>query len=98
MELKEFISSTLSDIIEGVADARNNINSNKAVIVPNAGRIYEVEFEVELSDLESKENGKGIGVAFANIGIGVKGSECESGSSRTRIKFSIPIGYPETNR
>ena len=50
MELKEFISSTLSDIMDGISDSQNNIKQNKARIIPDRGRTFHVEFEIIYTD------------------------------------------------
>ena len=56
--------------------------------------VHYIDFEVELANIENTEGKSGIGVMFANIGIGANHTDGKENSSKTKIKFSIPIIYP----
>lgn len=106
MDLKNFIKETISSINGAVKELQENRISNEEinpVNVRKAGRVMtddgdislsEIEFNVVLSDEESKSGKKGIGVWLASIGGGLQESNDSNIKSATSIKFSIPISYP----
>ncbi len=108
MELKDFVEETLLQIIQGVKSAQEKGLKDGAIISPgyidtkNQRSTYngteytinEVEFEVELTVTEGKENKKGIGVAFGSFAIGGQNKSDANNTSLTKIKFSVPVGLP----
>lgn len=111
MELKEFIKETLMQIIEGVEEAQNMLDSKDCIINPKKNINYDaktgkanklesaekinVDFEVVLSKVDKAESKAGIGVLFGNIGIGGHEKTDDSTSSVTSVRFSVPIKYTE---
>lgn len=109
MELKEFIAETLSNIILGVKEAQDKLEIAGAAINPriwqyeknfdrpllNSERHVEfIEFEVGLK-LEEKEGSKASISIFSGILGGVEGNSSEINQSVNRIKFRIPMAYPQ---
>lgn len=107
MDLKEFISDTLTQICEGVKDAQVKCASNGARVSPpifkdriTAATDYsywkhtDVKFKVALQSSD-KENGKsGIGVLLANITVGTAKETAQDFSSVTSVEFSVPVALP----
>lgn len=109
MELREFISSTIKEIVDGVVEARQIIKEHGATIPgtdktkggfndvsyeTHKNRIEIVEFETILTDTDvSGKTGK-IGVSFGSFGAGYENKKGGESTSCTRVKFYIPIVYP----
>lgn len=94
MELKEFISSTILQIIDGVKEAQD---VHKALVNPYVGLGYEdpkqVDFDVAVS-VEEKTNAEGgakINVLGSKLGGGASIEGVEK--SITKVKFSVPLKY-----
>lgn len=107
MELKEFITETLTQIAEGVKDASPKYKelggmapyyeSNVSAIsggVAIKDKVVNVEFEVALTNT-NKDGGKaGIGVALSIVRAGIDKSKSIEEESLTRVKFNVPIALP----
>ncbi len=52
------------------------------------------EFDVAVSSLGESSDQKGIGVLFGAIGAGTQAKTRETDSAVTRLKFTIPVTYP----
>ncbi|MEK6482379.1 hypothetical protein WJR50_32890 [Catalinimonas sp. 4WD22] len=112
MELKEFVSETLQQILKGVEDAQQNIeaspglSSRGAKVVGSASdrHLYQfVEFDIGvLVDESSKEasSGKaGIKVLeVINIGGGVSDEATTSTKTQNRIKFKVSLKLPSNDK
>lgn len=102
MQLKEFVSSSLSDILHGVSEAIENTKDTSGAINPFRGDIGSnleglaqlVQFDVAVTVANDVTKGVegGLKVAWVNIG-GEISKEVEN-SSISRIQFSIPIVPP----
>jgi len=90
MELQEFITKTLVQIMKGVADAQSEFSGQK--IGFQDGTYKYVDFDVAVVATESSGSGAGIGV----VGVlkGQMSSESAEGSV-SRIQFKVPIRYPQ---
>lgn len=110
MELKEFITETLSQIAEGVKEAGVKYNELGGMApyyderpIYGGGKyiedkVVDVEFEVALTNT-SKDGGKaGIGVALSVVRAGVDKSKSTEEESLTRVKFSVPISLPRSDK
>ena len=110
MELQEFITNALVQIITGIADARDKTASHDAII--GSGRVYgrtdgagtitdedgrqwsSVEFDVMLAEGSGKDTKGGIGVYLGAVGLGSHGASHSGIETRSSIKFTVPIVYP----
>jgi len=113
MELKDFITETLTQMMEGVKNAQEKAKEFGAIVNPpsihkkestinlgNLGeyqRIQTIEFEVSLTSTSTNDTQKGISVAFAGIGLGSGKGNNEQNAIVNRIKFEIPIALPYTS-
>jgi len=110
IELKDFISQSLIQIIDGVRVAQQHASDHKAKVVPqlqpgsgpsdalrthpDSRPLQNIDFDVAVQ-ASTKDQAEGqIGILIATLGIGVKGSEETETSAISRIKFSIPLELP----
>jgi hypothetical protein len=85
MDLRDFISVTLADIVGGVADAQKSCPG--VTLEHNRW----VDFEVAITAVE-KENGKaGIGVFGAGISLGVEAGISDANTSVSNVKFRVAL-------
>ena len=94
MELKEFISNALVDLVLAIEDAQER-TKDSAASISYSGSGYNVEFNISLTESESKDKSGGIGVAFGNLGIKGNAKSNDSNISLTSIRFSVPVAYPK---
>lgn len=107
MELREFISTVLVEIVRGVEDAQSRIKDSKATINPlglqtqialeqNEGspEFSEVEFEVGVRADKKGGAGGGIGVQLAVFSVGGDRKSLESESHINKLRFSVPVHLP----
>lgn len=115
MDLKEFVSSVLTQIVDGVREAQSSQSVESGLINPNLfasqGALHEkghlvsrhgqlvqnVEFDVALTVNEGTQTKGGIGVC-AGLIIGSQGQSDKSASSVSRVKFSVPLSLPNSNK
>ncbi len=106
MELKEFVSETLSNIIQGIEKAQKELEGKDCAINPemyhedkdvakDRRKIKNIEFEVLLKLEESQGSKATIGVFAGFIGGGAQGQSGEITQSLNKIKFSVPVVYPK---
>jgi hypothetical protein len=104
LELKEFVSRTLTEIAEGVADGAVAAEKVGAIINPR-GRTPQgseaprsipvnIEFTVGLSITDGTQTKGGIGVVAGLFALGSQGTSNASMASTTHIKFSVPVILP----
>ncbi len=104
MDLKEFIASSLSQILMGVDDAIKETKGTKGAINPLKGEIMDnleeitqlVKFDVAVTVSEKGTSEGGVGIKVMGIGLGanVKGSREQNNISVSRIQFAIPVALP----
>ena len=93
MDLKNFISQTLTNIVQGVDEA--NKTSKRFKLATTAHRQYgegqEVDFDVAVmvsQDSQGSVDGK-IGVALASIGGDIKSTELNQNIHKIKFKIFI---------
>jgi len=59
--------------------------------------VQKIDFDVAVYAQESEKAGGGAKISIASIGIGVNAESKTGSKSVTRLKFAIPIIYPEGN-
>ncbi|KZK97275.1 MULTISPECIES: hypothetical protein [unclassified Pseudovibrio] len=104
MELKEFVTQSLQQILEGVREAQtveggDNINAGLQGIKLDGnlinggtyGVFSVVEFDVAVS-AEHSGSGK---AALKVFGVGVEGGGQTAASYANKIKFSVPVRLPD---
>ena len=110
MDLKEFVATTLVQIIEGVADAQKVAEEMGAVINPRARAtassvttgqgqaIHLVEFDVALTSIEGRTTSGGGGITVAFVRAGGEKETSATEASVSRVKFSVPVALPGDRR
>ncbi len=96
MELDEFISSTLSQIIIGVKDAQNQHGKlvNPASQQSRQGEVFKyVEFDVAVTVEENNGMDGKAKISVMGSGFGGGASATTIEKSSTKIKFSVPLKY-----
>jgi len=108
MELKDFIKETITQIVEGVVEAQEQINKHGAEINPkkvqfreagqnnyyNSGKPQAVEFDIGLTSIKKTGSSEGIGVFLGSVSLGKKNEEGDEHTAISRIKFSLPLVLP----
>lgn len=104
MDLKDFVSATLEQILEGVKQAQSkeggsHINAENAGI-PDGKNVFSggsygtftlVEFDVAVS---AETSGKG-GANLQVFGVGFEGDGEHKRGTANRIAFAIPVRLPD---
>jgi len=119
MNLEEFVSTTLQQIISGVKLAQtatslpdkhssesNVVNpslmynaengpKNKYFATIGQNLIHFVEFDVAVTADTMSEAKGGVGLKIAGVGISADGETSAKNSTVSRIKFEVPIIFPQ---
>ncbi|WNJ18246.1 hypothetical protein [Pontibacter sp. G13] len=85
MELKEFITKTLTEIKDGIKEA-----SEKGVEVSDTTS-KNVEFDISVTTYSADESKIGAGIFVTGIGLGANTKEMNNNSAVSRIKFTLPL-------
>ena len=104
MELRNFISATLLDIVGGVKDAQEKSDPN--TIIPDVPRnektvqagtndLQTIEFEVTVNADERSGTETKINVVTAFLGGSTKAGSDRAGGHAATLKFRIPICLPK---
>lgn len=110
MNLQEFVRTALTEIVAGVAEAKEECKKHGASVGSNAvyGHLKEaqivtdndgkpvsrVEFDIALAEAKATDPKSGIGVFLGAVGLGAQGTSPSESLSNSRIKFSVPIIFP----
>ena len=110
MDLKEFVSQSLIQIIDGVSEAQEHARSKGGYINPalrnignientavtNAGQaVQPVFFDVAISVTEDSSSSGGGKIAIANlICVGGKSAESEVNATTSKLSFKINLAIP----
>lgn len=110
MELQEFISSVLVQVVRGVEQAQSDLKDSKATINPlgikaqialeqnkETPSFTDVEFEVAVEVKTQGEQSGGVGIQVAVFKMGVEGKKTEAESHVSRLKFAVPVHLPPGN-
>jgi hypothetical protein len=106
MDLKEFVSQTLGQIIEGVKAAQETAKAAGAEVNPHMTRAVvqattmsglpsrDVDFDVALTVTEGTGTKGGIGIVAGPFALGSTGQSTAQNSSVSRIRFSVALALP----
>lgn len=114
MELKTFVSETISQIVEGVAEAQERCKKLGARVNPRLTGNYKehdelwaddgsasaqfVEFDVGIEASEGSGTKGGVGVMAGAFTLGTSGQSQAEKSATSRVKFVVPLVLPEEKR
>lgn len=108
MNLEDFIKTALTEIVAGVAGARDEMQKHGGNVgsIPafgdtkglrtddNGKQIQLVEFDIALADASSTDTKGGIGVFLGAVGLGSHGASHGESTATSRIKFTVPLVLP----
>jgi len=107
MELRDFISRTLQDVIGGVQDAQNVIKDGEIVPTLNEGHFdnlssgltsyQSVEFELSVTTVEKEGSEAKLSVMAAIAGGHVKGDSSNSSGHVAKLAFKVSIKLPKNS-
>lgn len=102
MELKEFISKTLKQIVDGVIDAQDYVKNGKSNAVISPRNSFSttpfIDFDIAVTSDESESTTAGAGITVVSI-FKAKG-EMETGNREqniSRVRFKVPIRLPNSD-
>lgn len=104
MQLKEFVSQAICDIVCGVQDAQGQLPQGSVVpVVRNSYKsvdagisdVTSIQFEVAVSADERKGSEAKLNVVAAIVGGGVKGDSGSSSSYAAKLSFRVPVKFPQ---
>ena len=107
MNVQEFISTTLSQIIHGVDDARHglpdgtliapktHVTHSRAVTkgTHDQQQTQDVNFDIAITVVESSEKEGSAGIRVASIGIGGSVGAGSSTEIINRVQFTVPVAF-----
>jgi hypothetical protein len=113
MNLNEFITEVLIEIVSGIRSAQEQ--KGGAFIVPSSDGGHEyakhdrvsssarlkstiVDFDIALTVEDSSRSGGSGGLRVAGIGANLQGESSSKDTTVSRIRFAIPILLPESQR
>ncbi|HAY3545068.1 TPA: hypothetical protein JRX92_003467 [Elizabethkingia anophelis] len=112
MELKEFIKEVLTEIVSGIEEAKEELNSKGAIVNPSLiktdangmyiqdiqgdRRVQEIHFEIMVNTEEGSTGKAGIGILSGAFNLGASASSNDKVNKGNLIKFSVPISLPCT--
>lgn len=100
MELKEFVTETLKQIIDGVVEAQSYAKQKDSVIGYDKERTSliqsaeVVEFDIAVTIEDGTQLKGGAGVAVGVLMLGSQAASDKVNQSSNRIKFSVPLYLP----
>lgn len=96
IDLKDFVSKTLSDIDVGISSSKNSSGKKFELDISSGG----IEFDVAVVATQADKKGGGAGFNVSVVGIGGKlGGRLQSTNSfekTHRIKFKVTSVYPDS--
>lgn len=112
MELRDFISETLIQIVQGINDAQEALKETDCAINPRdivfnnhayanmknkKHMVQDVDFNIALTNTSNSEDKTGIGVMLGSFGIGGNKTSTDGNTSNTNISFSVPVVFPSVD-
>ena len=108
MELREFVRSTLLEIVAGVTDAQKALDEEGSTAVVNAlaagnlkvhsrrglPLLQMIEFDVALTVTETTDKGIGGRLSIAAASIGTQRGASVENSEVSRVRFQVPVVLP----
>ena len=105
MELRNFISQTLKDIVGGIQDAQSEISDGEIVpklnetnfshLASGLTSYQTVDFELSVTTIEKEGSEAKLSVVAAVIGGHVKGDSSNSSDHVAKLAFKVPVKLPQ---
>jgi len=108
LELSDFITSALVDIVQGIANAQEKIQELGGAINPNKYNVgtdgvktdtYTVSFDIAVfAEASSSKDAGGRVKVMGWVEASIDGNESSTRNQReSRIKFEVPVKFPVGN-
>ena len=108
MQLKEFVTESLTQIMGGIKEAQNKCSKIGGLICPEgvvvnnkkAERFYYnkpvdmIEFDIAVIATEEMDKGGGGGINVYSVKLGGSVEKKNTDTRESRISFSIPVVFP----
>ena len=98
MNLREFVSTVMVELVGGVSDAQEQLGHETAQVVPRGeyspAKPQDVQFEVAVIVSEDKGAGAGLRVAFLGMDAGGEIGGSSSREMFSQVRFSVPLALP----
>jgi hypothetical protein len=97
MELKDFISATLLEILEGVKIAQEKAKNFGAIISPELGPQAQGALQskgIQISNTLQVIEFVGLKIQIFNIGASATEKTINNNQAQHKIKFKVPLVYP----
>jgi hypothetical protein len=103
---QDVFSVFVSQLAEGVDQANEALKGKGAFVNPvkvtrrtgqgemRTRQLHEVDFDVAVTAEQGTESKGGIGLMVGSLGLGSQGKSESSGSTHSRVKFTIPLLLP----
>jgi hypothetical protein len=102
MELKDFLSRALVELVQGIREAQDKVADLGALVSPEmmagTSTIQEVEFDLEVTTSEGEATKGGLGIFVGALGVGAQGKTESRSGSVGRMRFKVPVSYPKQKR
>jgi hypothetical protein len=89
MTLQAFVAESLSQIVQGIRQA------HEAGVRSSGHSAEAVEFDVAVTVTDASDKKGGIGIFVGGFGIGGQANSSAANTSVSRIKFKVPVFFPD---
>ncbi len=111
MGLDDFVAATLTQIVSGVAAAKEEVAAQGGKINPEVSSshgsrgqwdletgtpVQEIEFDVAVTASEASKGKAGAGLVFGPVVLGSVGETGAANQQVSRIRFTVPLLLPTT--
>lgn len=99
MELKTFVAETIKEIIDGIAEAQDQVinrynYSERGYVEIGNNSQHSISFDISVTSSQSDDKEGKAGVFIKVVDFGAKSTSKSSDSATNRIHFNVPIVYP----
>lgn len=101
MDLRDFIKTSIVDILGGVEDAAKEfgVGSDRlgGVNPVDAGQVFKTEkiaFDIAVSASSEQKTGGKAGLRVYVVELGADGHDVRSENTVSRLQFSVPVSLP----
>jgi hypothetical protein len=96
LQLRDFVSETIKQVIDGVAAAQQHATSKRAIVNPRlpATRVEPIVFDVAVTAAKGTKTQGGIAVVTGIFGLSSKGQSEKTNEMVNRIQFKVYVRLP----